>query len=279
MDRTHRSTIHDHRREFENRIHNRRTYTGFGRYTAFEGDSGILFMQLPRFPEAPVTLLLKYPGFGLGLFWWPVHTASALNNHARQLSSASYSALISFKRTKVCLPRDLLSNFGCFGNVLSKKKRRDNSPAHQEKTRPSFRPAPSWHPRTEQHCPGTAPDRKLPLAMERSRERGEERERWRKTTPEASYVGQGEKDLDCCTVIQGFQMKVNFAFHLEIEVPESGGRVERPQSKLLQVCYDCRRGPADASTLPDHDDVGRASQVGMECGPTGPQKGTLTYPD
>ncbi|CAJ0963722.1 unnamed protein product [Ranitomeya imitator] len=31
------------------------------------------------------------------------------------------------------------------------------------------------------------------------------------------------------------QMKVHFAFHLEIKVPESGGRVERPQSKLLEV--------------------------------------------
>ncbi len=26
-----------------------------------------------------------------------------------------------------------------------------------------------------------------------------------------------------------FRMKVNFAFHLEIKVPESGGRVERPK--------------------------------------------------
>ncbi|CAJ0940834.1 unnamed protein product [Ranitomeya imitator] len=30
-------------------------------------------------------------------------------------------------------------------------------------------------------------------------------------------------------------MKVNFAFHLKIKVPESGGGVERPQSKLLEV--------------------------------------------
>ncbi|CAJ0967439.1 unnamed protein product [Ranitomeya imitator] len=40
------------------------------------------------------------------------------------------------------------------------------------------------------------------------------------------------------TVVSGswcFQMKVNFVFHLETKVPESGGRVERPQSKLLEV--------------------------------------------
>jgi len=29
-----------------------------------------------------------------------------------------------------------------------------------------------------------------------------------------------------------FQMKVNFAFHLEIKVPESGGRVERHRIKV-----------------------------------------------
>ncbi len=49
------------------------------------------------------------------------------------------------------------------------------------------------------------------------------------TTSEASYLGCGEKELDC--LLSGpkssFQMKVNFAFHLEIKVPESGGRVER----------------------------------------------------
>ncbi len=32
-----------------------------------------------------------------------------------------------------------------------------------------------------------------------------------------------------------FQMKVNFAFHLEIKVPESGGRVESTESMLLEV--------------------------------------------
>ncbi len=32
-----------------------------------------------------------------------------------------------------------------------------------------------------------------------------------------------------------FQMKVNFAFHLEIKVPESGGRVERHRIHLLEV--------------------------------------------
>ncbi len=32
-----------------------------------------------------------------------------------------------------------------------------------------------------------------------------------------------------------FQMKVNFAFHLEIKVPESGGRLERHRFMLLEV--------------------------------------------
>ncbi len=33
-----------------------------------------------------------------------------------------------------------------------------------------------------------------------------------------------------------FQMKVNFAFHLEIKVPESGGRVERYRMLLEVQC-------------------------------------------
>ncbi len=37
--------------------------------------------------------------------------------------------------------------------------------------------------------------------------------------------GCGEKELSGPK--SSFQMKVNFAFHLEIKVPESGGRVER----------------------------------------------------
>ncbi len=45
------------------------------------------------------------------------------------------------------------------------------------------------------------------------------------TTSEASYLGCGEKKLSGPK--SSFQMKVNFAFHLEIKVPESGGRVER----------------------------------------------------
>ncbi len=38
-----------------------------------------------------------------------------------------------------------------------------------------------------------------------------------------------KKELDCCSVVQSplFRFQVNFAFHLEIKVPESGGRVER----------------------------------------------------
>ncbi len=38
-------------------------------------------------------------------------------------------------------------------------------------------------------------------------------------------LGCGEKELSGPK--SSFQMKVNFAFHLEIKVPESGGRVER----------------------------------------------------
>ncbi len=45
------------------------------------------------------------------------------------------------------------------------------------------------------------------------------------TTSEASYLGCGEKELRGPK--SSFQMKVNFAFHLEIKVPESGERVER----------------------------------------------------
>ncbi len=36
-----------------------------------------------------------------------------------------------------------------------------------------------------------------------------------------------EKKFDSPSPKSSFQMKVNFAFHLEIKVPESGGRVER----------------------------------------------------
>ncbi len=45
------------------------------------------------------------------------------------------------------------------------------------------------------------------------------------TTSEAAYLGCGRKRTQWSKVL--FQMKVNFAFHLEIKVPESGGRVER----------------------------------------------------
>ncbi len=45
------------------------------------------------------------------------------------------------------------------------------------------------------------------------------------TTSKASYLGCGEKELSGPK--SSLQMKVNFAFHLEIKVPESGGRVER----------------------------------------------------
>ncbi len=48
------------------------------------------------------------------------------------------------------------------------------------------------------------------------------------TTSEASYLGCGEKELSGPK--SSFQMKVNFAFHLEIKVPESGGRVGEAQN-------------------------------------------------
>ncbi len=46
---------------------------------------------------------------------------------------------------------------------------------------------------------------------------------------EISYLGKREKELDC--LLSGpkssFQMELNLVFHLEIKVPESGGRLKR----------------------------------------------------
>ncbi len=53
------------------------------------------------------------------------------------------------------------------------------------------------------------------------------------TTSEASYLGCGEKELSGPK--SSFQMKVHFAFHLEIKVPESGGRVERHRIHVCEV--------------------------------------------
>ncbi len=49
------------------------------------------------------------------------------------------------------------------------------------------------------------------------------------TSSETSYLGERRKrtGLLLSSPKSFFQIKVNFAFHLEIKVPESGGRVER----------------------------------------------------
>ncbi len=61
--------------------------------------------------------------------------------------------------------------------------------------------------------------------LRRLQEKGYQATSEPETTSEASYLGCGEKELSGPK--SSFQMKVNFAFHLEIKVPESGGRVER----------------------------------------------------
>ncbi len=64
--------------------------------------------------------------------------------------------------------------------------------------------------------------------LRRLQEKGYQATSEAETTSEASYLGCGEKELDCCSMVKVlFSDKVNFAFHLEIKVPESGGRVER----------------------------------------------------
>ncbi len=61
--------------------------------------------------------------------------------------------------------------------------------------------------------------------LRRLQEKGYQATSEPETMSEASYLGCGEKELSGPK--SSFQMKVNFAFHLEIKVPESGGRVER----------------------------------------------------
>ncbi len=61
--------------------------------------------------------------------------------------------------------------------------------------------------------------------LRRLQEKGYQATSEPETTSEASYLGCGEKELSGPK--SSFQMKINFAFHLEIKVPESGGRVER----------------------------------------------------
>ncbi len=48
------------------------------------------------------------------------------------------------------------------------------------------------------------------------------------TTSEASYLGCGEKELDCCSVVQSPLFdESKFCISFGNKVPESGGRVER----------------------------------------------------
>ncbi len=61
--------------------------------------------------------------------------------------------------------------------------------------------------------------------LRRLQEKGYQATSEPETTSEASYLGCGEKELSGPK--SSFQMNVNCAFHLEIKVPESGGRVER----------------------------------------------------
>ncbi len=61
--------------------------------------------------------------------------------------------------------------------------------------------------------------------LRRLQEKGYQATSEPETTSEASYLGCGEKELSGPK--SSFQMKVHFSFHLEIKVPESGGRVER----------------------------------------------------
>ncbi len=61
--------------------------------------------------------------------------------------------------------------------------------------------------------------------LRRLQEKGYQATSEPETTSEASYLGCGEKELSGPK--SSFQMKVNCAFHMEIKVPESGGRVER----------------------------------------------------
>ncbi len=61
--------------------------------------------------------------------------------------------------------------------------------------------------------------------LRRLQEKGYQATSEPETTSEASYLGCGEKELSGPK--SSFQMKVHFAFHLEIKVPESRGRVER----------------------------------------------------
>ncbi len=53
---------------------------------------------------------------------------------------------------------------------------------------------------------------------------------WLQLSSEASYLGQGEEELDCLLPSgpkSSFQIEASFVFHLETKVLESGGRVEK----------------------------------------------------
>ncbi len=68
--------------------------------------------------------------------------------------------------------------------------------------------------------------------LRRLQEKGYQATSEPETTSEASYLGCGEKELSGPK--SSFQMKVNFAFHLEIKVPESGGRLESQNQCCLK---------------------------------------------
>ncbi len=74
--------------------------------------------------------------------------------------------------------------------------------------------------------------------LRRLQEKGYQATSEPETTSEASYLGCGEKELDCCSVVQSpqsFQMKVNFAFHLEIKVWSLEEDWRGTESKLLYI--------------------------------------------
>ncbi len=72
--------------------------------------------------------------------------------------------------------------------------------------------------------------------LRRLQEKGYQATSEPETTSEASYPGYGEKYLDCAQWSKVlFSDESKFCIHLEIKVPESGGRVERHRIMLLEV--------------------------------------------
>ncbi len=72
--------------------------------------------------------------------------------------------------------------------------------------------------------------------LRRLQEKGYQATSEPETTSEASYLGCGEKELDCCSVVQSpVQMKVNFAFHLETRSQSLEEEWRGTESMLLEV--------------------------------------------